>query len=346
MSLIQSALALGERVPWPDSLARSVIQMLVEQTRRQLEATGAHSERAFAETMQNYPIATNVAAANAQHYELPPEFFSLVLGPNRKYSCCLYADAHSTLAQAEDAALRETARHADLKDGQSILELGCGWGSLSLFMARQFPNAQITAVSNASAQRRFNERNAEAAGLSNLRFITADMNDFAPERTFDRVVSVEMFEHMANWAALLERIRGWLHPQGRLFLHVFAHRSTSYRFEAENPADWIGQYFFTGGLMPSETLLHHFDTVFEIEETWRWSGSHYRRTAEHWLINFDRHQHAIAAIFESVYGNSAALWMRRWRLFFLAVAGLFGHRNGSEWGVGHFRLRPVSSRSG
>jgi cyclopropane-fatty-acyl-phospholipid synthase len=242
---------------------------------------------------------------------------------------------------AEENALARTCAHADLKDGQSILELGCGWGSLSLWMAQSLPGARITAVSNATSQRAYIEGRAQTLGLSNLTVATADMNDFAPAGRFDRVVSVEMFEHMSNWRALLGRIRGWRNPDGRLFVHVFSHRSTPYRFDHRDEADWIGRHFFTGGVMPSHGLMMRFDDLFHVEADWSWNGDHYRRTALDWLANYDRNAGPVMDILKSVYGADARLWFRRWRLFFLATAGLFGHAHGQEWGVSHYRLRPA-----
>jgi cyclopropane-fatty-acyl-phospholipid synthase len=265
-----------------------------------------------------------------------------VLGPRRKYSSCLFADGATTLAGAEELALAETAAHAALADGQEILELGCGWGSLSLWMAERFPRARVTAVSNSAGQRGHIEAEAARRGLSNLRVITADMNRFEPDSVFDRVVSVEMFEHMANWGALLARVRLWLRPEGRLFLHVFSHRSSPYRFDHAEREDWIAQHFFTGGIMPSHGLIRQFSGLFTVEREWRWSGTHYARTADAWLSNYDRHADAITPILRDVYGDQAAIWRRRWRLFFLATSGLFGHAGGEMWGISHYRLRPAA----
>ncbi|RAI41045.1 SAM-dependent methyltransferase [Rhodoplanes roseus] len=340
MSLIATAIGGVERLPIPDALTRAGIAFLVGQTRQKLATVDPSVERAFAAEMAAHPIAVHTSAANVQHYEVPAAFFALVLGPRRKYSSCLYGDGAETLAQAEERALAETMAHADLADGQTILELGCGWGSLSLAMAERFPDARITAVSNSRSQRGFIETQALSRGLRNLSVVTADMNAFAPDQTFDRVVSVEMFEHMANWQALLARIRGWLAPDGRLFLHVFSHRSVPYRFDHRDKADWIAQHFFTGGIMPSHGLIRAFDD-FRVEAEWRWSGTHYRRTAEDWLKNFDANRAAIDPILAEVYGADAALWARRWRLFFLATAGLFGHTDGDAWGVSHYRLAPA-----
>ena len=341
MSAIQLAIPVFERLPWPDTVSRAAVSFLVGRTREKLARTPVDINRRFAAGMPNYPIAEAVDEANAQHYEVPAEFYELVLGPNRKYSCCYYDHEYSTLAQAEEAALQRTCENAALADGQDILELGCGWGSLSLWMAGRYPNSKITAVSNSQSQRAYILGRAHERGLFNLEVITADMNEFIPARNFDRVVSVEMFEHMANWRMLLERVRGWLKPDGRLFFHVFTHRSAPYRFEIADKEDWIAQNFFTGGIMPSHDLVREFGDVFTVESDWRWNGTHYARTAEDWLANFDRNRDAIDVVLKAAYGIDAALWCRRWRMFFLATAGLFGHAKGEEWGVSHYRLKPV-----
>ncbi len=331
---------LAERAPIPDGVTLTAIDWLCGQTNRHLLKTEEVEERAFVPRMGAYPIATNTADANAQHYEIPDAFFGLCLGPQRKYSCCLYPDAKTTLAQAETVALIETCQHADLHDGQDVLELGCGWGSLSLHMAQTYPNSRITSVSNSHSQRAYIIAEAEQRGLDNLTVITADMNDFSTDQRFDRIVSVEMFEHMSNWNALLGRARGWLKHDGRLFLHVFTHKSRSYRFQP-NGEDWIGKYFFTGGIMPAHDLPHRFPELFTVEDEWRWSGENYRRTAMDWLANFDANNDAIMPILREVYGKDAGVWRKRWRLFFMATAGLWGHAGGREWGVGHYRLAPV-----
>ena len=339
MSLVTDSIQALQDAPFPDFVTRPAIATLVASARKRLRASGPGDEAAFARAMDAHAIAEHTQAANAQHYELPAEFFRLVLGPRLKYSCCLYATGDETLDQAEDLALAETAAHADLRDGQTVLELGCGWGSLSLWMAESFPAAHITAVSNSASQRAHIEGEARARGLSNLTVVTADMNVFATEDRFDRIVSVEMFEHMANWRALLTRARGWLAPEGRLFLHVFTHRSAPYRFDHGASGDFIAQHFFTGGLMPSRGLIRQFPDLFAVEEAWGWNGRHYQRTALDWLANMDAEAPRIAALMREVYGPGARLWTRRWRRFFLATAGLFGDRGGEEWGVSHYRLR-------
>jgi cyclopropane-fatty-acyl-phospholipid synthase len=293
----------------------------------------------FAEEMARRAIAEHADAANAQHYELPPEFFQICLGPRLKYSCCLYPSGGETLAQAEEAALAETCAHADLSDGQKILELGCGWGSLSLWMAERYPAAEIVAVSNSSGQRAYIEGQAAHRGLTNLTVITQDMNVFDTDRRFDRIVSVEMFEHMANWRALLTKARSWLAPEGRMFIHVFSHRTTPYRFEVSDTSDFIAQHFFTGGVMPSHNLMRQYADLFVVEQEWRWSGAHYEKTARQWLANMDAEPERVGRIMRDVYGDDAALWTRRWRRFYLATAGLFGDSGGREWGVSHYRLQ-------
>jgi cyclopropane-fatty-acyl-phospholipid synthase len=339
MNLVASTIRAVEALPVPDPILRAGIAMLVERTSSELRRSDDDAEVAFAAAMAARPIAIHPEAANAQHYELPPDFFRLILGPRRKYSSCLF-EPDDTLAAAEERALAMTADHAGLRDGQRILELGCGWGSLSLWMAEHYPAAEIVAVSNSRPQRLFIEAEAARRGLGNLKIVTADINGFEPGQRFDRIVSVEMFEHVANWVALLERIHGWLEPEGRLFLHVFSHRAKPYWFDHAREEDWIARHFFTGGIMPSHGLIRRLSAPFAVEEEWRWNGTHYRRTAEHWLANFDRERRPIGRILAEVYGADAALWRRRWRLFFLATAGLFGASDGTEWGVSHYRLTP------
>ncbi|AAK87733.1 cyclopropane-fatty-acyl-phospholipid synthase [Agrobacterium tumefaciens] len=341
MNMLAFAINAAERAPLNDGVTLAGIDMLCARTKRRLAIIPADAELAFVKDMAMFPIASHTDEANRQHYEVPAEFFSLVLGAQRKYSSCYYPDDTTTLDEAETTALSETVAHAGLLDGMDILELGCGWGSLSLYMAGCFPNARITSVSNSASQRDYIIGCARERGFSNLSVVTVDMNDFTTANRFDRVVSVEMFEHMSNWQSLFERVRSWLQPEGRFFLHVFNHRDRSYRFDHNNPADWIAQHFFTGGIMPAFDLPHRFGEIFTVEQDWRWSGLHYRRTALDWLANFDREIDRIRPILKRVYGNDARLWERRWRLFFLATAGLFGHQGGEVWGVGHYLLAPT-----
>lgn len=350
MSLLSFGLDAVERGLVPDMMTRAAIRRLCEQRLRHADrdsdnAVGAsRRSKAFVNSMRAGPIALVPEMANEQHYELPPEFFAEVLGPRRKYSCCFWPAEATTLAEAETESLRITCDRADLADGQQILELGCGWGSLSLWMAERYRSSHITAVSNSAPQRNFIESEAASRGLANLSVITADMNDFttAPQR-FDRVVSVEMFEHMRNYELLLERIASWLRSDGKLFVHHFCHRTLAYPFETDGDANWMGRYFFTGGLMPHENMLRQFDRHMTVLEQWRWEGTHYQRTSEAWLANMDAHRRDALPILASTYGcDEARRWFHRWRLFFLAVAELFGHMNGTEWFVSHSLLQPNS----
>lgn len=341
MSLVSYAIRAIERIPLPDLATRYGIDFLVGRTRRRLANVPSAEEAHFASSMMSHAIACHADAANKQHYELPPEFFALTLGPRRKYSSCFYATGNETLAEAEEFALVQTIEHAALADGQTILELGCGWGALTLLMAERYPSARIVAVSNSAPQRLYIQAEAAARGLRNVEVLTADMNAFEPKGKFDRVVSVEMFEHMSNWAELLSRIRTWLVPDGKLFVHVFSHRHSPYRFDHRDEADWIAQHFFTGGVMPSHGLMGHFQKSFSIEQDWRWSGLHYQKTALDRLARFDANRERIDQILRSVYRDDASLWRRRWRIFYLATAGLFGNAGGSEWGISHYLLRPA-----
>jgi cyclopropane-fatty-acyl-phospholipid synthase len=338
--MLTSAINAFERLPLPDAVTAAGITFLCDRTRRSLTNYDENLEAAFVTEMLERPVAEFTDLANEQHYEVPPEFFALILGPRRKYSSCLYWSPTVTLATAEERALTDTCLHADLVDGQEILELGCGWGSLSLWMAEHYPNSKITGVSNSHGQRSYIEGEAAKRGFKNLKIITSDMNDFTPPATYERVVSVEMFEHMANWKPLLDRVRKAMKPNGRLFLHVFSHKNAPYRFDRQNKTDWIAQHFFTGGIMPSHGLIRAFPNLFSVEAEQRWSGTHYQRTALQWLENFDRQRAAIDPILRQTYGADAAIWARRWRLFFLAVAGLFGHGGGKVWGVSQYRLKP------
>jgi cyclopropane-fatty-acyl-phospholipid synthase len=342
MNMIAMAINAAERAPLADSMTLAGIDLLCGRTKRRLQMLPPEAEDAFVAEMAGYPIAVHADKANEQHYELPPEFFALVLGPQRKYSSCLYPDTETSLAEAENHALAETVCHAGIEDGMDILELGCGWGSLSLYLAQHFPHARITSISNSASQREFILGQARERDLTNLAVVTADMNGFATQERYDRIVSVEMFEHMSNWHGLLARAKSWLRPDGKLLLHVFAHRDRSYRFDDSNPADWIAHHFFTGGIMPAFDLPHRFPDLFSVEQQWRWSGTHYQRTAMDWLANFDDRIDEVRRILQSVYGAEARLWERRWRLFFLATAGLFGHDDGEVWGVGHYLMAPAT----
>ncbi|HEX5755466.1 MAG TPA: cyclopropane-fatty-acyl-phospholipid synthase family protein [Arenimonas sp.] len=340
MSLID----LSERGLLPDPLIRFGIRRLCSQRLR--DEGGGDPARADARysqllaALRSSPIAIETDAANAQHYELPPRFFELCLGARRKYSSCYYARGDETLDQAEEAMLALYGQRAELADGQDLLELGCGWGSFTLWAAERYPHSRITAVSNSASQRQYIEARCRERGIDNVRVLTCDVNQLdLPAAHYDRCVSIEMFEHMRNYRVLLDRIGQWLRPQGKLFVHIFCHRNLMYPFETEGEDNWMGRYFFTGGLMPAADTLLHFQDALRIEARWLLPGSHYQRTANHWLENQDRHRDEIAALLARVYGaDDAARWAQRWRMFWMACAELFGFADGREWLVGHYRF--------
>jgi cyclopropane-fatty-acyl-phospholipid synthase len=336
---------LCERGYVPDVLARFGMRRLIAQ-RLADESAGDPAARhaAFVRELRASPIAIHTQDANAQHYEVPAEFFRLHLGPRLKYSCCVYDTPATTLAQAEEATLALCAQRAGLADGQRILDLGCGWGSLALWLAQQYPRSQIVALSNSAGQREFIEARARERGFANLRVLTGNIADFdfpaqGIAAEFDRILSVEMFEHMRNYQALLAKLSRWLNPDGKLFVHVFAHRTLAYPFEVKDRSDWMSRYFFTGGLMPSTRLLAEFQDDLALEQQWWIDGTHYERTANDWLAGMDARRDEIIRVFRAGYGaQDAALWFQRWRMFYMAVAELFGYRGGAEWGVAHYRF--------
>jgi len=325
----------------PDPLIRIGIRRLL---RERLKQAATADPAQLIEQLHSSPVAINTNDANRQHYEVPPQFFALTLGTHRKYSSCYWPEGVDSLDNAERVMLDLTVERASLEDGQSILELGCGWGSLSLYMAQRFPRSQVLGVSNSQSQREYIEEQARNRGLINLRIVTCDMNCFDPGARFDRVVSVEMFEHMRNYQELLRRIASWLKPEGKLFVHIFSHKRFAYPFEVSGPNDWMAQHFFTGGIMPSDDLLPQFDRDMRVVERWQVDGTHYQNTSEAWLKNMDRHRAEIMPIMAKVYGPREALrWFVRWRVFFMACAELFGYREGSEWIVSHYLLALRSS---
>lgn len=322
----------------PDWVIRRAIR---RRCAARLELERARKNRkAFLADLRSSPIALHTDLANQQHYEVPPAFFAEVLGPRRKYSCGLWEQGVETLAEAEEAMLDLTCERADLADGQAILDLGCGWGSLAIYAAQRYPTSRITAVSNSRDQGEFIRQEAARLSLGNLTVVTDDVNTYVPDDRFDRVVSVEMFEHLKNYGEMLARIAHWLRPDGRLFVHMFVHRRLAYHYQSEGPDDWMAQHFFTGGTMPSFDLLRDFSDDLVVSRDWQVSGWHYQRTCEAWLARMDQRREAILPILAKTYGpDQVTRWWVRWRVFFMACAELFAYRDGREWFVGHYRLR-------
>jgi cyclopropane-fatty-acyl-phospholipid synthase len=324
----------------PDSLLRAIVRRRLRDKLEQLEGQDAAALRSYAAALAAGPLAIHQDAANRQHYELPTAFFREFLGPRLKYSCCLWQDGVDDLEGAEEAMLALTCERAALEDGMSVLDLGCGWGSLSLFIAERYPRCRVTAMSNSRTQGEHIAATCAAAGHGGVTPVTADIATFDPGRRFDRILSVEMFEHVRNYRELFARLREWLEPDGRTFVHVFSHARFAYTFDADDPGDWMGSRFFSGGQMPAHDLFLRFDDHLVAEDRWWLDGGHYARTLREWLRRYDAHAAAIKPILAATYGGAAADRWIDWRLFLLACAATFGYGDGREWGVSHYRFAP------
>ena len=333
------AIKLAENGLIPDSFIRGGIRKLLRERLANLSANQKTAQDWIKE-LEVRPLAESTEEANEQHYEIPADYFRTVLGTNLKYSCGYWRDGETSLEASEAAMLKLSCERADLKNGHSILELGCGWGSLSLWMAEHYPESQITGVSNSHSQREYVESQAKARGLTNLRIITCDINKFQPESRFNRIVSVEMFEHVRNHRKLFSQINDWLQPNGKLFVHVFSHYKQAYLFEIESAKDWMSRYFFTGGVMPSADLLPTAaQGILKMDQQWEVNGKHYSKTLEAWLEKQDKAKDKVLDTFRETYGKrEARVWSQRWRIFYMACSELFAYHNGKEWPVMHYRF--------
>jgi cyclopropane-fatty-acyl-phospholipid synthase len=332
---------MAEAGLFPDPAVRFGIRRILRGRLRQSVwgdvAVRTSEEDALIRSLGQGPIAISVDAANEQHYEVPAAFFEHVLGARLKYSCGYWDSATPDLDAAEEKMLALSAERAGIEDGMTILDLGCGWGSFTLWAAERYPNAQLLGVSNSRLQRELILRRASERGLGNVRVETSDINDFAPSERFDRIVSVEMLEHVRNHPALFERMAGWLAPQGAVFAHIFCHRSRAYTYEVQSASDWMAQHFFTGGMMPSEGLFRRYQEHLQLRDQWRVDGRHYQRTCDAWLAKLDAQREVVMPILRQGYGKEAEHWFHRWRLFFMACSELFGYGQGEEWFVAHYR---------
>lgn len=336
------ALQLLEHDLLSDRIIRAGIRRMIAARLREAtppdEATAAARLRQFAAERSSGPISSESARGRLP-FDAPPEFYRLTLGRRLKYSSGYWSEGTKTLDEAEDEMLELSAAHAGFADGQRVLELGCGWGSLALWIARRFPHAEIVAVSNSRTQKAWIDERARHERLTNLQTLAVDLDRFVAPGRFDRIVSVELFEHVRNWRALLQNIARWLADNGQLFLHILTHRQYAYAYDERDRSDWMAAYFFSGSMMPADRLLFEFQGDLVVREHWPLSGVHCQRTAEAWLANMDRRPAEVIKVLEAAYGRrQARRWWTRYRVFFMACAELWGWRNGQEWLVSHYTL--------
>lgn len=341
MWFTQRAIHQAEQWHIPDFFIKAWIRYLCNQRLKHIQDNGPayikKNQETWVKKLKNSPIALVPEKANEQHYEVPPRLFELVLGKHLKYSSGIWNDGCDTLDQSEQDMLALTIQRAELKDNIDILELWCGWGSLTFYMSKTYPNARIVTVSNSKDQKQYIDNKCKKENITNIKVITCDMNDFSIEQTFDRVVSIEMFEHMRNYQKLLKKIAWFLKKEGKLFVHIFSHASLVYPYEDNGPGDWMAREFFSGGLMPSHTLFKDFQDDLTLIKDWKISGIHYKKTSYAWLEKMDNNKDEVLTLFEETYGkDSALLWFQRWRIFFMACGEMFGMKQGNEWWVSHY----------
>ena len=334
--MIAMGIYLAERGFIPDRLLRFFIKRF--SLSRLVEAKNEERKMSVIDGLKTGPIAENTTDANEQHYEVPAEYFKAVLGPRLKYSCCWFEDESVTLGQAEIKMMESYLERAKIEDGQTILDLGCGWGSLSLFLAERFPNSSIYSISNSNDQIEHIRNIVKEKNLGNLYPEVQDVNSLTLNQQFDRVVSIEMFEHMRNYEALLQKVKQHLKPDGLLFIHIFCHKETAYLYEESGEKDWMTRNFFRGGIMPSHDIFSHFNE-FEVQNIWKVSGTQYTRTLDEWLKIHDESKAKIMSIFQNHYQNPSVHFYR-WRLFYIACSEFFSINKGNEWFVSHYLLSP------
>lgn len=341
---VRLMLASLERNLLPDALVRRLTRLLLASRLRSGYKPSAELQLSsllhFAHSLEEMPIAIKTEDPKSQHYELPTSFFKLVLGKNLKYSCCYFPDKSSTLEDAENAMLEMYCKRAQVEDGHSVLDIGCGWGSLSLYISQKYTNCRITGICNSKTQKAYIEEQCQELQLQNVEIIVADISTLEMEATYDRIFSIEMFEHMKNYKDLLKKISGWMKHDSLLFVHHFCHKAFAYHFEDKSDDDWITRYFFSGGTMPAANLLLYFQEDVSVVDHWLVNGKHYAQTSEEWLKRMDKNLASIKPIMESTYGkDSAVKWTVYWRTFFISVAELFGYNDGEEWMVALFHFK-------
>ncbi len=332
----------------PDRIIRLAIRKRLKNKLRTEELAyqklGSKKDALLIESALRSPIALHTELANDQHYEVAVGFFKKVLGENLKYSCGLWEQNTSNLNQSEMDMLELVDKRAQIDKAQNILDLGCGWGSFSLFAAKKYPQKTFVAVSNSAGQKDFIEQKAKSLNISNLKVYTADINEYHPDILFDCIVSIELFEHLRNYQLLFEKLNNWLHPEGQLFVHIFSHKKYTYFFDVINKNDWMARHFFTGGMMPSKDYIFNFSKSFNCQSHWIINGLHYSKSLEAWLKNMDSSLNEIIPVFKAAYGKDYKKFIAYWRIFFMACSETFSMQKGAEWHVNHYLFKKKKTR--